>query len=151
MTESIGSPVAGRGKRLEELNDEMFASRALGDGFAIRPPEWFAKKEIVSPADGEITMVYTTGHALGLMTAGGHELLIHIGIDTVALKGLPFKTKVKVGDHVRRGDLLCLADWKLMRKHDCETDVIVIALNSEIEILAQPGKLDVLDPIFEIR
>ncbi len=151
MTETIGSPVAGKGKRLEELNDEMFASRALGDGFAVRPPELFAKKEVVSPADGEVTMVFETGHALGLTTATGHELLLHIGIDTVTLKGLPFETKVKVGDHVRRGDLLCLADWKLMRKHGCETDVIVIALNSEIEIMAQPGKLNPLDPIFTIR
>ena len=150
MTETIGSPVAGKGKRLEELNDEMFASRALGDGFAVKPPELFAKKEVVSPAEGEVTMVYETGHALGLLTTGGHELLIHIGIDTVTLKGVPFETKVKVGDHVKQGDLLCLADWKMMRRHGCDTDVIVIALNSEIGNLASSGKLNALDPMFEI-
>lgn len=151
MTEIVVSPVAGRGKPLEELNDEMFASRMLGDGFAVRPQELFAKKEVVSPIDGRVTMVYETGHAIGIVSEQGNEILIHIGIDTVMLKGKPFDTRVKVGDWVKKGDLLCLADWKLIRKNGCDTDVIVIALNHKIEVLADVAKVERLAPLYEIQ
>ena len=150
MTEWIGSPVAGKGKRLEELNDEMFASRALGDGFAVKPPELFAKKEVVSPAEGEVTMVYETGHALGLLTTGGHELLIHIGIDTVELNGKPFKERVKIGDSVSRGDLLLEVDFPMIKKSGYDTTVMLIATNRKIQLIKDTGQISMYEPVFRL-
>ena len=143
---NVYSVVQGLAKNLDNVSDPVFSKRMLGDGVAVEP----SNSRIFSPVDGKIIMFFETKHALGIRAEDGAELLLHIGIDTVTLKGVPFETKVKVGDHVKQGDLLCLADWKMMRRHGCDTDVIVIALNSEIGNLASSGKLNALDPMFEI-
>ncbi|EHI73643.1 PTS system beta-glucoside-specific transporter subunit IIABC [Streptococcus criceti] len=100
--EDIQSPMIGSVIRLSEVPDEVFASGAMGQGLAINPTDG----TVVAPAAGEITLVFPTGHAVGMKTEHGAEILIHIGMDTVSLAGKGFKSFVKPGDKVRAGDQL---------------------------------------------
>ena len=110
--EKFAAPVTGRIVRIEDVPDQVFASRTMGDGFAIDPTEG----KLYSPFTGEVTVTYPTGHAYGLRTAGGKEVLIHIGMDTVELNGKGFKPAVRQGDHVRQGDLLTEIDLDYIKK-----------------------------------
>lgn len=103
---AIGAPMAGWLMPLEEVPDPVFAQRMLGDGVAIDPTEGC----LYAPCDGEVTVLQPTGHAITLRAGDGVELLMHIGIDTVQLGGAGFDPQVKVGDHVRAGDLLIRFD-----------------------------------------
>ena len=98
----IGSPCKGKAVALTEVPDPTFSEKILGDGFAVIPSEG----KIYAPADGEVTVVFDTLHAITMTTDQGAELLIHIGLDTVTLKGAPFTAHVAAGDHVKKGDLL---------------------------------------------
>ncbi|WP_110956401.1 beta-glucoside-specific PTS transporter subunit IIABC [Anaerosinus massiliensis] len=100
--ESIKAPVAGHIVPLEKVPDETFSSGVLGKGVAIDPSEG----RIVAPADCTIVTLFPTGHALGLITEKGTELLVHIGIDTVKLEGKYFTVKTKQGEHVKKGQTL---------------------------------------------
>ena len=102
----IGSPCKGKAVALTEVPDPTFSEKILGDGFAVIPSEG----KIYAPADGEVTVVFDTLHAITMTTDQGAELLIHIGLDTVTLKGAPFTAHVAAGDHVKKGDLLLDAD-----------------------------------------
>ena len=109
----IGSPCKGKAVALTEVPDPTFSEKILGDGFAVIPSEG----KIYAPADGEVTVVFDTLHAITMTTDQGAELLIHIGLDTVTLKGAPFTAHVAAGDHVKKGDLLRI--WRRFRKPDC--------------------------------
>ncbi|NLN97718.1 MAG: PTS transporter subunit EIIC [Eubacteriaceae bacterium] len=104
----LGAHMNGTALPLSEVKDEAFASNALGEGVAIEPTEG----KLYAPVDAEITMVFDTKHALGLKTAQGVEILLHIGIDTVKLNGEHFETHVQVGDQVKKGELLVTFDDK---------------------------------------
>ncbi|MCH4014280.1 MAG: PTS system trehalose-specific EIIBC component [Solobacterium sp.] len=110
--EKFAAPVTGRIVKIEDVPDQVFASKTMGDGFAIDPSEG----KLYSPFTGEVTVAYPTGHAYGLRTAGGKEVLIHIGMDTVELNGKGFKPAVKQGDHVKQGDLLTEIDLDYIKK-----------------------------------
>ena len=97
----IGSPCKGRAVALTEVPDPAFSEKILGDGFAVIPSEG----KIYAPADGEVTVVFDTLHAVGMTSSMGTEILIHIGLDTVTLGGEPFQAHVAVGDKVKKGDL----------------------------------------------
>lgn len=146
MSEIVCSPLIGKVISITKVNDEMFAKKMLGDGIAIIPEG----KEIYSPISGIVTMVYETKHAIGLKTESGENILIHIGIDTVDLKGKPFKTKVKVGDQVKQGDILTTVDWKYIRRRGKDTVVPIVVMEKEINIVREEGNIKVGDPIFEI-
>lgn len=104
---------AGNGKvvKVEDVPDEVFASKALGDGVAVILEDG----KVYAPADGEISMVADTLHAYGITTPDGLELLVHIGVNTVELNGEGFQPQVKAGQKVKAGDLLCIVDMKLMK------------------------------------
>lgn len=118
----MGSPVKGRTIPLSQVKDEAFASAAMGDGLAILPSEG----KIYAPLDGTAEAVFPTGHAVGLVTEAGREILIHIGIDTVQLDGKGFQAHVKQGDRVKKGDLLVEFDPELIRKEGYDPTVIYI-------------------------
>lgn len=105
-TKTFATPLEGTIVPLENVNDDVFASKMLGDGIAIKP----SKGELYAPVDAEVKMVYKTKHALGLLTEDGTELLIHIGINTVNLDGKYFDVLVKEGQRVKRGELLVIFD-----------------------------------------
>ena len=111
MNESFAAPVSGRVMPVSEVEDQVFASKVMGDGIAIDPSEG----KIYAPFSGEITVAFPTGHAYGIKAANGKEVLIHIGMDTVELDGKGFTPHVKQGDIVKQGDLLTDVDLDYIR------------------------------------
>ena len=146
MSEIVYSPLDGEVISITNVDDEMFAKKMLGDGVAFIPNE----KKLYSPIDGVVSMVYETQHAIGIKTKEGKDLLIHIGIETVQLHGKPFKTKVKVGDKVKQGDLLTVVDWNYIKRNGCDPVVPIVIMDSPIVVLKDAGKVKSGDPIFKI-
>ncbi|SDC12642.1 PTS system, glucose-specific IIA component [Terribacillus halophilus] len=121
--EHFVSPVNGKAVPLEEVPDPVFAEKMMGDGIAIEPTD----HTIVSPIDAEVVQVFETKHAIGLKTEMGLEVLLHIGLDTVNLKGEGFDTFVKTGDKVSAGDKLVTFDKAFVEANakSCITPVII--------------------------
>ncbi|MBK8156215.1 PTS system, beta-glucoside-specific IIABC component [Streptococcus infantarius subsp. infantarius] len=124
--EIIASPISGKVVKLENVPDEVFASGAMGKGIAIDP----ADGTVVAPAAGEITLVFPTGHAIGMRTENGAEILIHVGMDTVSLAGKGFNTFVQVGDKVDAGQKLLEFDLATIREANLPVISPVIVTNS---------------------
>lgn len=124
--EIIVSPMIGQVVKLENVPDEVFASGAMGKGIAIDP----ADGTVVAPAAGEITLVFPTGHAIGMRTENGAEILIHVGMDTVSLAGKGFNTFVQVGDKVDAGQKLLEFDLATIREANLPVISPVIVTNS---------------------
>ena len=106
----VYAPLTGKAVPLEQVPDPVFSGKVLGDGVAIIPEDG----RIVSPVDGQIESVAETGHAYGFSTEDGLELLVHVGLETVSLKGECFKVHVKEGDQVKKGDLVAEVDLKYL-------------------------------------
>ena len=123
---AIGSPAKGRAVALSEVNDPTFAEEMLGKGAAVIPEDG----KICAPADGEIGMVFDTLHAVSMTTDFGAEILIHIGLDTVKMKGEGFTGHVKAGDHVKKGDLLLEVDLEKLKAAGYDTITPVIVCNT---------------------
>ena len=121
------APCKGKVVPLSEVPDPTFSEKILGDGFAVIPSEG----KIYAPADGEIAMVFDTLHAVTLTSTQGAEILIHIGLDTVTLKGEPFKAHVAAGDKVKKGDLLIEADLDKIEKAGLNTIIPVLICNTD--------------------
>ncbi|WP_346695655.1 PTS beta-glucoside transporter subunit IIBCA [Thermophilibacter mediterraneus] len=135
--ETLVSPLAGTAIRMTEVPDPVFASEAMGTGAAVRPTEG----RLCAPAAGTVTVLAETGHALGMTTDAGAEVLMHIGIDTVTLEGRPFTAHVKVGDHVSVGQLLMDVDLDAIRAAglDPVTPVIVTNTDAYAQVTAHTG------------
>lgn len=145
----IGSPVKGRAIRLEEVNDETFASEVLGKGAAVIP----RSGKICAPADGKIISVFPTGHAVCMVDENGAELLIHIGIDTVKLEGKYFTAHVKENDTVKKGDLLVEFDRNAVEAEGYDPTVAVIVTNTSdfLDVIpAGRNETDVNELLFTI-
>lgn len=112
VNENFVSPAKGELKPITEVPDQVFSGKMMGDGFAILPLEGI----IVSPVDGKIVNVFPTKHALGIMSDTGREILIHVGIDTVNLKGEGFETLVNEGDQVTAGQPLLKVDLEFLKE-----------------------------------
>lgn len=125
--EMIYAPVAGEVIAIDQVNDPVFSKKMMGDGFAIRP----TANEIYAPVYGKVVSVFETKHAIGITTATGAEVLVHMGLDTVELKGAPFDVKVKEGDQVTPETLLAVMDLTAVKASGKETDVLVVFTNGE--------------------
>ena len=125
--EEIKSPMKGTVIPLSEVPDAVFSSEMLGKGFGVEPSEGKA----YAPVDGEVTTVFDTKHAIGLMSKHGVELLIHIGMDTVKLNGKGFDVKVKTGDQVKAGDLLAEFDMDLIKGEGYPVTTAVVVTNTD--------------------
>jgi len=123
----IGVPVAGNIINLENVNDDVFSNKLLGDGIAIEPTDG----NVYSPFDGKITALFPTNHAIGLTSNNGVELLIHIGINTVELKGKYFTPKIEIGDQVSKGQLLMNFELDQIKKSGYDTTVMIILTNKQ--------------------
>ena len=124
--EIIASPLTGRAMPLSEAPDEVFASGAIGKGIAIEPTEGVVK----SPVNGTVVTIFPTGHAIGLVTENGAEILIHIGLDTVNLEGRGFEKLVASGDKVEAGQELVRFDIALIKAAGYQTVTPIIVTNS---------------------
>lgn len=120
------APVKGQTCNLQDLSDETFAKELIGKGIAILPQD----NHIYAPANGEITAIFPTKHAIGMKTKEGLEVLIHIGIDTVNLSGKYFESKVNIGDTVIQGQELMIFDYKKVAEEHYDTHVIMVITNS---------------------
>lgn len=129
----IASPIKGTVLKLEKMKDDAFASGVLGKGAAIIPEEG----KVYAPADGVITALFPTLHAIGMQADNGLELLIHIGLDTVQLNGEGFQAMVKQGDRVKKGQLLVTFDKEFIEsKGFClETPVLVTNSDDFLEVI----------------
>ncbi len=125
--EIVMSPVVGKMVPLSESKDEAFGSGLLGKGALVYP----TKGEVVAPFDGIVMTLFPTGHAVGLISDSGLELLIHVGIDTVQLNGKHFTTHVTQGQRVKRGDLLVTFDKEAIEKEGFNTEIPIIVTNSQ--------------------
>lgn len=124
--ENIAAPVDGQVKDLGDVNDQVFSTKLMGDGAAIVPSDG----TVYSPVDGQVTVAYETKHAYGLKSKDGAEVLIHIGIDTVNLKGEGFESFVKQGQTVKAGDKLGTVDLAKVKAEGYDTTVMVVVTNT---------------------
>lgn len=129
----VYSPIKGSLKPLAEVDDDAFATEAMGKGVAILPIEG----KVVAPIDGVVTMLFRTRHSVALVSKEGMEVLIHVGIDTVKLGGKYFESHVKEGDEVKKGDLLLTfeADKIAEAGYNLTTPVIVTNSNQYLEVV----------------
>lgn len=132
--EVLLAPMTGTAIRITEVPDPVFASEAMGTGAAVRPSEG----RLYAPAAGTVTVLAETGHALGMTTDAGAEVLMHIGIDTVTLEGKPFAAHVKVGDHVDAGQLLMDVDLDAIRAAGLDPVTPVIVANADAYATVAP-------------
>lgn len=125
-TTVVNAPVAGHVISLDETGDPVFASRALGEGVGIQP----ADSTVVAPVSGVLQTVAETGHAFGIKTDDGVEVLVHVGIDTVKMNGEGFDVKVKANEHVNAGDNLVVVDFDKVKEAGYSTTTLMTVLNT---------------------
>jgi PTS system beta-glucosides-specific IIC component len=136
----VAAPVTGNVIALSDVKDEAFSSGAMGQGLGIEPTEG----KVYAPIDGEITTFFPTGHAIGITSDNGIEILIHVGMDTVELNGKGFTPKKKQGDRVTKGELMLEFDMNLIKEAGYSTVTPMIITNSEdfADIIpAEPGSI----------
>jgi len=127
VDEQIAAPISGTVIPLAVVDDKVFSSGTVGQGFAIVPDEG----RVYSPVDGHIASTFDSGHAIGISSTGGAEILIHVGINTVQLEGQYFQMQVKEGDVVQKGQLLLTFDLDEIKKAGYDTVTPVVVTNSE--------------------
>lgn len=127
---TVYAPIDGQTVDLKTVNDPVFSSKMMGEGIAIKPKAT-GKINIYAPQSGKLSVVAETGHAYGLTTDSGIEILVHIGIDTVSLNGKGFTTAVKMNQEVAKGDLLGTFDPKVIQDKGLDDTVMVIITNSK--------------------
>ncbi|EOS35706.1 PTS system, glucose subfamily, IIA component [Lachnospiraceae bacterium M18-1] len=137
-TFTLGAPVKGKAVPLREVNDPTFSDGLLGKGVAVVPSEG----KVFAPADGEIAMVFETLHAVSMNADFGAEILIHVGLDTVTMKGEGFTGHVKAGDKVKKGDLLLEMDLEKIKAagYDTVTPMLICNTDAYADVEGLSGK-----------
>lgn len=146
----IGSPLKGKCVSIKEVSDPTFSEEILGKGVAVIPEDG----KVCAPADGVITTMFPTGHAVGMTVSGGAELLVHVGLDTVALKGDGFTIIAKEGQKVKKGELLMEVDLEKVKAagYDVITPVIICNSDEYAEIKGLTDKdVNAGDAVIEIQ
>lgn len=150
QNETIQTPIVGDVVALENVNDPVFSSGAMGQGIAVKPSQGV----VYAPADAEVSIAFATGHAYGLKTANGAEILIHVGIDTVTMNGEGFEQKVAQGDKVKAGDVLGTFDSNKIAAAGLDDTTMVIVTNTADYASVTPvasGSVVKGDAIIEVK
>lgn len=125
VEEVIFAPVNGEFIPITDVDDPVFSQKLMGDGFAVKPTDG----QVYAPVFGKVTNIFDTKHAIGLLTEGGVEVLVHMGLDTVALNGEPFDIKIKEGEEITPDTLIAEVDLDQIKASDKATDIIVAFTN----------------------
>lgn len=125
--EMLYAPADGQIIAIGEVEDPVFSQKMMGDGYAVRP----SNGKIYAPVAGTVSSIFETKHAIGILTPGGAEVLVHMGLDTVELKGAPFTLKVSEGDAVTVDTLIAEMDLEAVTKAGKKTDVVTVLTNAE--------------------
>ena len=150
QNETIQTPIVGNVVALENVDDPVFSSGAMGQGIAVKPSQGV----VYAPADAEVSIAFATGHAYGLKTANGAEILIHVGIDTVTMNGEGFEQKVSQGDKVKAGDVLGTFDSNKIAAAGLDDTTMVIVTNTADYASVTPvasGSVVKGDAIIEVK
>ncbi len=150
QSETIQTPIVGDVVALENVDDPVFSSGAMGQGIAVKPSQGV----VYAPADAEVSIAFATGHAYGLKTANGAEILIHVGIDTVSMNGEGFEQKVAQGDKVKAGDILGTFDSSKIAAAGLDDTTMVIVTNTADYASVTPvasGSVVKGDAIIEVK
>ena len=150
QNETIQTPIVGDVVALENVDDPVFSSGAMGQGIAVKPSQGV----VYAPADAEVSIAFATGHAYGLKTANGAEILIHVGIDTVTMNGEGFEQKVSQGDKVKAGDVLGTFDSNKIAAAGLDDTTMVIVTNTADYASVTPvasGSVVKGDAIIEVK
>lgn len=139
----VYSPLEGEIIPITEVNDQVFASKMMGEGFAVLP----SKETIKAPISGTVKMIAPTKHAIGFVTEDGMELLLHLGIDTVELNGAPFTLTIKEGERVEQGQAIGSINLKMIAEHGKDATVMVIITDSKEKISGLEYNQDYVLPI----
>ncbi len=138
-TNTIYAPMKGQYKNIAESSDETFKSKLMGDGVCILPTDG----KVYAPFDGTVIMVFDTLHAIGLQSSDGVEVLIHCGINTVALEGKPFTMQVEKGQIVKKGDLLLTMDMDCVEQNNCKTETLVVITSKHTINNVESGNFEI--------
>jgi glucose-specific phosphotransferase system IIA component len=133
------NPIKGERLDVKETPDEVFSQQLLGPGFVYLPDEG----RVVSPIDGEVTMIFPTGHAIAIRHKKGFEVMIHIGLDSVNLKGKGFHHHTAVGQKVKMGDHLLDFDLELLKKEAMIATPVVFVQRQSINQIQQNNKTNI--------
>lgn len=125
--EILGAPVAGEAVTSAEIRDAAYRGEMLGKGMAIKP----VSGKVFAPVDGVISLIFGTKHAFTIVSDGGAEVLVHIGIDTVSLAGAPFTVYVDQDARVKKGDLIAEFDMNIIEEAKLDTITSIVILNTE--------------------
>lgn len=126
-SETIVAPIAGEVIELSAVADPVFSQKMMGEGFGIHP----SNGTIYAPVSGKVTLVADTKHGIGITTDDGLEVLVHLGIDTVELKGAPFSIKIAVNDQVTAGQEIGTMDLAAIKDAGKDPTVMVVITNSK--------------------
>ena len=145
----ILAPVEGKAVSLKEVNDPTFSQEILGKGVAVIP----SKGRVVAPADGVVSVFFETKHAVSITADNGAEIIVHVGLDTVNLKGEHYTSYKKQGEHVKAGELLVEFDIDAIKEagYDVITPIIVCNTPNYPDMVCHTGmQVKELDPIIEL-
>ena len=149
--EVLAAPLAGEAVELTSVNDPVFSSEAMGKGIAIKP----SGNTVYAPVDGTVQIAFDTGHAYGIKSDNGAEILIHIGIDTVSMEGKGFEQKVQADQKVKKGDVLGTFDSDKIAEAGLDNTTMFIVTNTadyaSVETLASSGTVAVGDSLLEVK
>ena len=150
QNETLVTPIVGDVVALADVNDPVFSSGAMGQGIAVKPSQGV----VYAPADAEVSIAFPTGHAFGLKTTDGAEVLIHVGIDTVTMNGEGFEAKVAQGDKVKAGDVLVTFDSNKIAAAGLDDTTMVIVTNTADYASVAPvatGSVAKGDAVIEVK
>ena len=142
---AVVTPVAGAVVALDDVDDEVFADRIVGDGVAVRP----SAPEVRAPIDGRIAKLFPGGHGIAIETPDGLQVLVHVGLETVALEGDGFTTHVEEGAQVATGDLLVTVDLARLADLDIDTVTPVVVLSDHTVRVLATGEVQHGEVLFE--